>query len=149
MREPTVEDVWMAHGLECMTLRMPIGHPCGYVKVPDAHPWHGVGYSDRVPGLAGPVEEYHAEWGGTPYELSVGAWVEVHGGITHAGRLHTHGGDGWWFGFDCAHAGDWSTWEPDGRVWGARDLRRETTYLAAQLANAPTLRANKEGRHDR
>lgn len=57
---------------------------CGYVRVPKGHPWHGKDY-DSI--------EAH-----------------VHGGLTFAkpDEPCDKGGldDGWWIGFDCAHAGD-------------------------------------------
>lgn len=55
-----------------------MGHWCGYVLIPQGHPWHGK-----------EMEQIEAE---------------CHGGITHskAGYLK----DGWSVGFDCAHSGD-------------------------------------------
>ena len=58
--------------------RGPCGHWCGYVQVPKEHPFYGSNY-DNVP-------------------------VKCHGGLTFASELP--GQDGWWFGFDCAHPGD-------------------------------------------
>lgn len=80
-------------GLSCLLHRGPGGHWCGYAAVPPAHPLHGKGYSDDA------VD------------------VNVHGGLTYASEC-----DGaichvpkpgepdnvWWFGFDCAHSGDFS-----------------------------------------
>lgn len=64
-----------------------LGYRCGYVRVPKGHPWHGRDYDDE------------SMWD-----------VDVHGGLTFA-KPDTHCGkdgedDAWWFGFDCAHAGD-------------------------------------------
>jgi hypothetical protein len=72
-----------------------IGYRCGYVRLPQGHPWHGKDYDDE------------ALWG-----------VRVHGGLTFAAP-DTHcgkGGEdgGYWLGFDCAHAGD----APDGSLRG-------------------------------
>lgn len=61
------------------------GHLCGYVGVHDSHPFHGKDYDDEA------LQE-----------------IDVHGGLTYS----SDSGPGqepdgfWWFGFDCAHAGD-------------------------------------------
>lgn len=77
-------------GLPCLVLRGPhsIGHLCGYVGIPAGHPVHGKNYND--------------------FE------IEVHYGLTFGGNCPpptvenpVEGSEGyWWFGFDCAHAGD-------------------------------------------
>lgn len=76
---------------EYLVLQMPMGHLCGYVKVPKGHPCYGKDY-DLVD-------------------------VDCHGGVTYA-RMHGNGkqqgqldkyfSKGFWIGFDYAHAGDWS-----------------------------------------
>jgi hypothetical protein len=56
-------------------------HWCGYIGVPEDHPWYGMGYD----------------------EIDVSA----HGGVTYADKAYwgdTRGSH--WFGFDCAHSGD-------------------------------------------
>lgn len=75
-------------GLKCFAKRHPsMGHWCGYVSVPSGHRLHGKSYD----------EAYDA-----------GHDISVHGGLTyaedHAPMLPSDGS--WWFGFDCAHAGD-------------------------------------------
>ena len=57
-------------------------HPCGYVSVPKNHPFYGKSYWD------------------------IGDKIEVHGGLTFSGKLH--GFEGLWFGWDYAHAGDFT-----------------------------------------
>ena len=116
-------------GLKCLILRhTELGHLNGYVAAPRGHPCYGKDY-ERM-----------------PYDdLSP---VEVHGGLTFSKE-----GDGdqrpegyWWFGFDCAHAGDLvpliSRLLPN-RLVPPRDwetyrnfqyVRRETENLAEQLA---------------
>ena len=77
-------------GLPLLMVRGPTGSWCGYVGVPGPHAAFGHHY-DRV-------EEQSA-----------------HGGLTFAGECHgaiCHQAEPgepervWWFGFDCAHAGD-------------------------------------------
>lgn len=62
-----------------------LGYRCGYVKLPPNHPWYGKDYNDLD-------------------------FVEVHGGLTFAEADESCDqvgeDDGWWIGFDCAHAGD-------------------------------------------
>jgi hypothetical protein len=126
-------------GLPCLIHRNGMGSLCGYVGVPRGHPYYGSSYDD-VP-------------------------VDVHGGLTYAakcdpGASEEHGichvvrpgepDDVWWFGFDCAHAGDLS---PEmeanlkslqmpsiSKAWGSDRYRDvpyvigEVTMLAHQLA---------------
>jgi hypothetical protein len=113
-----------------------LGYRCGYVRVPQGHPWHGQGYDDvRTAG---------------------GDWPDVHGGLTFA-EADTDCGKGgedsaWWLGFDCAHAGDAPDPElPGSEVMmrhglapatldqftemydhGYRDVVRSTEYVAAE-----------------
>lgn len=89
-----------ATGLPCLAVRHPrLGNWCGYVGVSPEHP------------LAGhPYEEIDAD-------------IDVRGGLTFSNRCHPgqteatgichlpgpgEPEDVWWFGFDCAHAGDFS-----------------------------------------
>ena len=96
-----------ATALPCLMVRGPGGHWCGYVGVNPGHPWHGTDYN----GMGWDDED-------APEQK-----VSVHGGLTYSGACQetkdeTTGvchkpGPGetdnvWWFGFDCAHAGDYS-----------------------------------------
>lgn len=88
-------------GLACLAVRNgSSGAWCGYVGVPEGHPFHGKDYDDI----------YNADHD-----------IKVHGGLTFAGPCHpsdTPGrgichipGEGesdnvWWLGFDCAHYRD-------------------------------------------
>lgn len=80
--------------LDCLIVRNRLGALCGYVGVPEGHPYFGLHYRD-VP-------------------------VHVHGGLTFA-RTCADGDDVqdvchvpepgrpehvWWLGFDCSHFGD-------------------------------------------
>ncbi len=67
------------HGLQCVIKKTPMGHLCGYVGVDKDHPYYQMHYDD--------VD------------------VDVHGGLSFAGELDDSGL--WFFGFDCAHAGDY------------------------------------------
>jgi len=70
-----------AHGIRCVVRRVKdLGHLCGYVQLPEGHPWACLGYD--VPAV-------------------------VHGGVTYS-EISEHFGGGHWIGFDCAHSGDLS-----------------------------------------
>lgn len=52
------------------------GHLCGYIQIPENHPWYNA----------------------NPFEIE----CNIHGGITY-GQMEE---DGYWIGFDCAHYND-------------------------------------------
>lgn len=142
-----------ATGYQCAIRRTPeLGHLCGYVGVPESHPWHGVDYSDRDPLHPAAVSYWRRLWLAllgrdapryeNEWEIRIDAKVSVHGGLTWAGALPTEEPDGfWWFGFDCAHLNDFSP----GSVWTPLDdspatyktvsyVKAEMRRLADQLA---------------
>lgn len=137
-------------GLPCLMVRHPEGgHWCGYAGVPPSHPFHGVHYDgDRA--------DETEEGGWRDYENSPCGRVEVHGGLTYSAACQGsichkaepgEPDDVWWFGFDCAHAGDlspqmlayreipgWPKFPPGYETY--RDLayvHAETERLAEQL----------------
>jgi hypothetical protein len=88
-----IEREWKHAGFSCaVVLAREAAHRCGYVRVPPGHPMHGKHY-DAVN-------------------------VDVHGGLTFAElepcKEHADG-QGWWFGFDCAHAFD-AMYNPEAKV---------------------------------
>lgn len=132
-----------ATGLPCLMVRGPGGHWCGYVGVDATHPLFQKDYSHLYEG-----------------DLD----IEVHGGLTFSavcadsadekeGICHVPSkGEPdhvWWFGFDCAHSGDYSpksaAYGPDrfggydGNDWHSETYKttdyvaREVRRLAAQL----------------
>lgn len=105
------EKAWVdeATGLACLAMRGPHGGWCGYVAVPADHPANGMDYYsssfDIEDLLSGQKTRATAE-----AKLAVNK-IEVHGGLTFASRERNHPdapAGAWWFGFDCAHAGDFS-----------------------------------------
>ena len=64
------------NGMDCRIMRNMLGSLCGYVKLPENHPWEK-------------EDIFHSE-------------AEVHGGITYSNKED----DGFWIGFDCAHLDD-------------------------------------------
>ena len=83
---------WEHASMPCLAVRHPtMGHWCGYVAVPQTHASYAASYDDVN--------------------------VNVHGGLTYASACRgvvCHvpkpgaSDDVWWFGFDCAHCGDFS-----------------------------------------
>lgn len=122
-------------GYPCLVIRMNhSGAWCGYVRVPEDHPYAGANY-DTASG-------YDSN---TP--------IDVHGGLTFAGpRSFVYddgiaGDEGWWFGFDAAHFMDimpaYSARWPEergiaqqfGKQYRTLEyVRRECESLAAQLS---------------
>jgi len=118
-----------ATGLDCLIVRNYGGALCGYVGVSEAHPLHGKNYNDIN--------------------------MDVHGGLTYSdGCQHSddpaqgicHIPDPgepdnvWWFGFDCAHAGDicpvYDTHFRHGTYKTIGYVKAEIVSLAAQIAAA-------------
>jgi hypothetical protein len=64
-----------ATGYDCLAVRANGGHWCGYVGVPESHPWHGVGYS-----ACGRSPACGEEW----CEHAPEHAIRVHGGLTYA-----------------------------------------------------------------
>lgn len=117
-------------GFHCLLQRSAMGAWCGYVALPEGHPFYNLDYT--IPD------------------------VSVHGGLIYsnvcAGHIchKSHGPDNvWWLGFDCAHYMDYvpemgsllnRSFGYDGDVY--RDInyvRYETVALAKQLRKADTL----------
>jgi hypothetical protein len=73
-----------AYGFQWVVAHNTMGYRCGYIRLPENHPWHGCDY-DIID-------------------------ASVHGGLTFSepdeSGIRPHPDSGWWIGFDCAHAGD-------------------------------------------
>ena len=120
-------------GYRCLVVRTSMGTLCGYVEVPDSHPWHEVEYGDCVA---------QPNCGDKWCTHGPGSIVDAHGGLTFSGDRDHVVGSGWWFGFDCAHYLDLSPYmlaEGLASYGGStyRDVsyvRGECVALARQLA---------------
>lgn len=108
MSEPptkTIRDWTTEAGLRAAILLVNDGsHHCGYVAIPEEHPFHGLSpYTQDLDLLqiADP-NDWSSDCLPDPASL-----VQVHGGLTYGARLASTdvpGGDKtWWMGFDCAH----------------------------------------------
>lgn len=100
-------------GHEWLVVENGMGYRCGYVKVEAGHPWHGQNYDDVS--------------------------ADVHGGLTfgEADVPCDKGGPdtGFWFGFDCAHAGD----APDPEL----PRTRSRNHFAFQFADCGAVRTQE------
>lgn len=105
---------WRRHGLACLMVRGPVGAWCGYVALPEGHPWRAL-------------------------DLQMGDGdVSVHGGITYgpspcAGdicHVTEEHDDVRWVGFDCCHSGDY---HPLDRSPSASEVYRTTDYVIAEV----------------
>lgn len=76
------ESIFYYKDYECIVVMTPMGHRCGYVALPEDHPYAELRYDDF--------------------------YIECHGGITWASGCFPDGSrpDHDWIGFDCGHAFD-------------------------------------------
>ena len=125
-------------GLHCVIVRQPSsGHLCGYVAVPPEHPWHGVDYNDPLPDSRGYLRRVWDALRGHKCE-QLEDWeaprpaseVSVHGGMTYSGPAEGR----WWFGFDCAHAGDLCPGHGARDIWPLTgELYRDLPYVRGEV----------------
>lgn len=136
-------------------------HHCGYVAIPSTHPLFQIGYSATVPGLVLPKNEPIGKRGVIPLlcasstDITKGTtpdvYFDVHGGVTFSGFAQKgypapdeQAKHLWWFGFDCAHAGDFTkgphAYNPSDAVWRDVDyVTQECESLARQLADVEII----------
>lgn len=121
VNEPDAQEC-VVEDMICALQRNPSGAWCGYVAV------------DRVSRLFG-----------VPYDAFSEQGIDVHGGLTFSGHRNAITIAGktwapnelWWFGFDCAHAGDFvpAFAELVGHIpngFGAYDVYRDINYAAQE-----------------
>lgn len=87
------------NGYVCIVRRTDGGWLCGYVRV---------------------------SWDNNPIDIDCDK-MYVHGGITFEGTLDYLGVGGYWIGFDCNHAGDWTP------MLDAYGVYRDTKYVENEL----------------
>lgn len=153
MAHDVVKDWTTKAGLRAVILFIKGSHHCGYVALPKDHPLHGVGYGDNHPllkraaimnqpiGSRGIFSVLKAGMSSEDEEsTSPDVFFDVHGSITYAegGDDYPAKGEGlWWYGYDCAHAGDqthrYKSFDPDAVFRDADFCERECERLAEQL----------------
>lgn len=129
-------------GYPCLIRRGPGGALCGYVAVPESHPFFGKSYT-YVNGWDDDDLRATRSYYGSHGQGK----IDVHGGVTYAGECDgdpvegiCHVSDGedevWWFGFDCAHCMDCVPRIPRSRLLPYRNwayVRSEVESMAKQL----------------
>lgn len=132
-------------GMKYVCIGLDVGHRCGYVGVTKDSPFFGIKYSENITDKFPVLKTIHqnAELGKkSPFaiiafkseEVILEILIDVHGGLTFSG-----GGDYpikdnlWWFGFDCAHAGDGK----DGSL--IKDEKLKNIYLSIDGGPIRTL----------
>jgi hypothetical protein len=116
---------------------------CGYVKIPENHPFYNLEYSDKL------ISECNRKISikGISYFIcndyydyeSPSSLLEIHGGITFSQFSRDDFlPDGFWYGFDCGHSGDISNKEDIEKFkeYVYRDIeyvKNECKSLARQL----------------
>ena len=118
MEKYLVEKDWIYRDLRCVVIMTSMGHRCGYVGLSKTHFLYGVEYNEEIKISEEAKENFKKSDIGKRGILSIfcfdgetitpGVFFNVHGGITYAAGSGDYPvkSDLWWFGFDCAHAGD-------------------------------------------
>ena len=134
-RDWWVEKEWTLHGMRCLVTATTGGWRCGYVVVPESHPWHGRSYNDKAPtlirrGLEGKTIDgtgYIAAFcasGVEGFDGLIEGQIEAYMGLTFGGQLSEWAGGGWAFGFDCNHCDD----AHDREIMGEREREIEDRW---------------------
>lgn len=113
-----VEQEFEHAGYKCVVTFGDMGHRCGYVGIPKEHLLYGKNYSDYLDIKKEDIEDREVS-GIIPLfcacldkdeRVKIDVYFQCHGGITYSGggeqSEYPIKSDLWWFGFDCAHAGD-------------------------------------------
>jgi hypothetical protein len=116
-----VEKEWESNNYMCVVLMTEHGHRCGYVGIGENHPLYMAEYSEHSKYLENIKETWEKrEVKDTDGIIPLILWdsktcspeiaLSVHGGITYSKEGNDYPikfkGNIWWFGYDCAHAGD-------------------------------------------
>ena len=116
----TVEKIGEYEDLTAVVIMTDMGHRCGYVGIPSYHPLYGKSYNKGTKVLTRMLKRIKRSPIGKRGIISLFCWdgkkaspeivFNVHGGLTYSGGcskdypIKKKGT--WWFGYDCAHAGD-------------------------------------------
>lgn len=141
-------------GLDCLIVRnRGVGALCGYVGVPDGHPWFGKSYSCCT--LPVPCQELYCDH-------SIDHDIDVHGGLTFSGFCDEGNDHGIchvpepgrparvsWFGFDCSHCFDLSPEYtenpmPEEVYRNVAYVRQQVQKLALQLHEVSTGKEHRK-----
>lgn len=132
-------------GYPCLACFTRDSHWCGYVALPESHPFYNRAYNEKgcPPDLhaalmRSPLGKRSAfslfSVSEDPAETAIGELIDVHGGVTFSGDWKNKNIPGFWWGFDCAHAGDKTPYSPDGEFRDLDYVKAECASMAYQLA---------------
>lgn len=119
-------------GYHCLIKRGPVGALCGYVALEKSHPYYEKKDND-------------IDW----------QEIEVHGGLTYSEHcngdaefgichLTENNDEAWWFGFDCAHLGDFApAYESHYNLIGY-DVYKNVQYVTSQVTSLARQLKEKE-----
>lgn len=118
-------------GYHCLIKRGPVGALCGYVAIEKTHPYYKKDHND--------IDWEFEVHGGLTYSKHCNGNAEV--GICH---LTKDNDDAWWFGFDCAHYGDFCPrYESVYNIYTGYDIYRDVEYVKFQVTSlAKQLKEN-------
>lgn len=117
-KEYIIEREFEHAGYKCVVLFQLMGHRCGYVGIPDTHPLYKKYYSSYLDIKKSEIGDREVSGVFQLFlacldddeRIQIDAYFQCHGGITYSGggkgSRYPIESDLWWFGFDCAHAGD-------------------------------------------
>lgn len=155
-----IENDWVTHaGLRALVVyHTSTEHRCGYVAIPKGHPLDQIHYSDPCPALQ-PIDGETSTGKRSPITLLLAAMsladddleedrtmpqnvFDVHGSITYSGHLPFKLAQSysWWYGFDCAHAGDKTKYWTQGEERSLEYVAEQCEWLAEQIVAHPYKR---------
>jgi len=104
---------------EYLVYATPMGHRCGYVRIPSKHYLYGKHYGDQLKirlkdlknepiGKRGAIPIFASILKDDDDRVSMDVLFDVHGSITFSGKGKemVWNKPGYWIGFDCAHCDD-------------------------------------------
>lgn len=141
-----IEKDWIYKDLRCLVIFVgyddisPLRHRCGYVQVPNDHPFYEKHYNDKIFELEVNINKQIQEEGPTfdesiailfgdkSYLQTMCGHISIHGGVTYSGKLSHESTQGWWIGFDCCHCDDIEN--PEYSMWQYRKMRATNETLS-------------------
>ena len=142
-------------GYKCVVVFQEMGHRCGYVGVSKESKLYGKSYMDKLDikmekmynkklGKRSIISWVCSLFDDKKERVSLCLYFDVHGSLTYSGGGEKSDypieSDLWWFGFDCAHAGDRQDYEyamklfPQGEK-RYKDLMRIDREIYGELGN--------------
>jgi len=129
-------------GYNCAILRHhTFKHLCGYVRIPKDHPLFNLEYSDKIPsalkykfdeilkckiGKRSPVSCLFTDIKNPHVEIL----FDVHWGLTFSEYCDgEYLPEGFWYGFDCSHAGDMSPYRFENQYSFPSEIYRNIEYV--------------------